>query len=53
MYEGRRVRLRAFLDGAHGMVLIDVAFGDSVAPERVTMPTLLEDLPAPDLLACP
>lgn len=53
LYEGRRVRLRAFLDRARATVLMDIAFGDAVTPERVTMPTLLEDLPAPDLLAYP
>ena len=53
LYEGRRVRLRAFLDRARATVLIDIAFGDAVTPERVTMPTLLEELPAPDLLAYP
>ena len=53
LYEGRRVRLRAFLNRTRATVLMDIAFGDAVIPERVTMSTLLEDLPAPDLLAYP
>ena len=53
LYEGRRVRLRAFLNRTRATVLVDIAFGDAVSPERVTMPTLIEDLPAPDLLAYP
>lgn len=53
MYEGRRVRLGTFLNGTRATVLMDIAFGDAVTPERVTMSTLLEDLPAPDLLAYP
>lgn len=32
---------------------MDIAFGDAVTPERVTMPTLIEELPAPNLLAYP
>ncbi len=53
LYEDRRVRLRAFLNRTRATVLVDIAFGDAVSPERVTMPTLIEDLPAPDLLAYP
>ena len=53
LYEGRRIRLRVFLNRTRATVLMDIAFGDAVTPERVTMPTLLEGLPAPDLLAYP
>ena len=54
-YGGVRVELRATLDGAQISQQIDIGFGDVVtpAPETVTYPVLLDDLPAPRLRAYP
>ena len=50
-----RVELRATLDGAQLSLQIDIGFGDVVtpAPETVSYPVLLDDLPAPKLRAYP
>ena len=54
-YGGVRIDLRATLDGARLTLQIDVGFGDAVTPDAqsVTYPTLLEDVPAPELRAYP
>ena len=54
-YGGARIDLRATLDGARLTLQIDIGFGDAVtpAPETVTYPTLLADVPAPALRAYP
>lgn len=54
-YGGIRVDLRATLDGARISLQIDIGFGDVVtpAPESVSYPVLLADLPAPTLRAYP
>ena len=54
-YGGVRVELRATLDGAQLSLQIDIGFGDVVtpAPEQVSYPVLLDDLPAPKLRAYP
>jgi hypothetical protein len=54
-YGGVRVELRATLDGAQLSLQIDIGFGDVVtpAPETVSYPVLLDDLPAPTLRAYP
>lgn len=54
-YGGVRIDLRATLDGARLTLQIDIGFGDAVtpAPETVTYPTLLADVPAPALRAYP
>ncbi len=54
-YGGVRVDLRATLDGAQLTLQIDIGFGDVVtpAPETVSYPVLLDDLPAPVLRAYP
>jgi len=53
-YDGVRVRLVAYLDGARIPVQIDIGFGDVVFPAPVTIdyPVLL-DLPAPHLRSYP
>ena len=50
-----RVELCAKLDGAQLSLQIDIGFGDVVtpAPETVSYPVLLDDLPAPTLRAYP
>lgn len=50
-YGGVRIDLRAKLDGARIALQVDIGFGDVVtpAPETVSYPVLLEDLPAPQL----
>ena len=52
---GVRVELRATLDGARLSLQIDIGFGDVVtlAPETVSYPVLLDDLPPPVLRAYP
>lgn len=52
-YAGVRVTLMGVLDGARCNVQIDVGFGDAVfpAPERISYPPMLEDMPAPQLHA--
>jgi hypothetical protein len=54
-YGGLRVILLAHLDGARIHVQIDVGFGDVVSPVAVDLefPTLLCDMPAPNVLAYP
>lgn len=54
-YGGIRVTLTGTLDGARCPVQVDVGFGDVVtpAPEQVSYPVLLDDLPAPQLHVYP
>lgn len=52
-YGGQRARMRAFLGETRATVQVDVGFGDVVAPEETQVPTLLDDLPEPTLLAYP
>lgn len=54
-YPGIRVSLVGDLDGAQIPVQVDIGFGDAVtpAPESVTFPVLLEDMPSPMLRAYP
>lgn len=53
VYEGQRVRLRALLGNARATVQVDIGFGDVVTPQEARMPALIDDLPAPELLAYP
>ena len=53
IYEGQRARLQALLGNARATVQVDFGFGDAVTPQQATMPTLIDDLPAPDLLVYP
>ncbi|WGT63668.1 nucleotidyl transferase AbiEii/AbiGii toxin family protein [Variovorax paradoxus] len=54
-YGGVRVELQAKLDGARIALQVDIGFGDAVtpAPESVSYPVLLADLPAPQLRCYP
>lgn len=54
-YGGVRVDLLATLDSARVPLQVDIGFGDAVtpAPESVSYPVLLDDLPAPQLRAYP
>lgn len=54
-YGGVRIELLGVLDGARISLQVDIGFGDAVtpAPEAVTYPVLIEDLPAPQLRAYP
>jgi hypothetical protein len=54
-YGGVRIDLLAKLDGARIVLQVDIGFGDAVtpAPESVSYPVLLEDLPAPQLRSYP
>lgn len=54
-YGGVRIDLRATLDGARIALQMDIGFGDVVtpAPEVVSYPVLLDDLPAPQLRSYP
>ncbi|MGJ7537631.1 MULTISPECIES: nucleotidyl transferase AbiEii/AbiGii toxin family protein [unclassified Variovorax] len=54
-YGGVRIDLRATLDGARITLQVDIGFGDAVtpAPETVSYPVLLDDLPAPQLRSYP
>lgn len=54
-YGGVRVDLLAKLDGARIALQVDIGFGDAVtpAPEAISYPVLLDDLPAPQLRAYP
>jgi predicted nucleotidyltransferase component of viral defense system len=54
-YEGLRVSLRARLGHAVCMIQWDVGFGDTVTPcpDERTLPTLLDDQPAPHLRVYP
>lgn len=54
-YGGVRIDLLAKLDGARITLQVDIGFGDAVtpAPELVSYPVLLDDLPAPQLRSYP
>lgn len=54
-YGGVRVDIQARLDGARIALQVDVGFGDAVtpAPQAVSYPVLLHDMPAPQLRAYP
>lgn len=54
-YQGLRVNLRAELDGALCTVQLDVGYGDAVTPKpiKVTYPSLLDGLPAPEMNVYP
>jgi len=54
-YSGKRARFHALLGTTRIGVQLDLGFGDAVVPEPtdITYPTLLSDLPAPELLAYP
>lgn len=54
-YGGVRIDLQAQLDGARITLQVDIGFGDAVtpAPESVSYPVLLDDLPAPQLRSYP
>jgi hypothetical protein len=54
-YSGKRARFQALLGNTRIGVQLDLGFGDAVVPEPndITYPTLLNDLPAPELLAYP
>ncbi|MBN8449898.1 MAG: nucleotidyl transferase AbiEii/AbiGii toxin family protein [Candidatus Accumulibacter sp.] len=54
-YGGVRVELRAMLDGARITLQVDIGFGDVVtpAPDTISYPILLADLPPPSLRAYP
>jgi hypothetical protein len=54
-YSGMRARFRAYLGTARIAVQLDIGVGDalSVAPEEITIPTLLSPMPAPRLRAYP
>ena len=54
-YSGQRAKMRAFLGTARISLQVDFGFGDTVTPgpEQVRIPTILENLPAPFLLAYP
>jgi len=54
-YGGVRVDLTAKLDSARIALQVDIGFGDAVtpAPEAISYPVLLRDLPAPQLRAYP
>jgi hypothetical protein len=54
-YSGMRARFHALLGNTRIGVQLDLGFGDAVVPEPadISYPTLLNDLPAPELLAYP
>ena len=54
-YGGVRIDLLAKLDGARITLQVDIGFGDAVtpAPESVSYPVLLDDLPAPKVRSYP
>lgn len=54
-YGGVRIDLLAKLDGARITLQVDIGFGDAVtpAPESVSYPVMLDDLPAPQLRSYP
>jgi len=54
-YDGLRATLRASLGNARCIVQWDVGFGDAVTPGAIQAdyPTLLDDMPAPDLRVYP
>lgn len=43
LYDGVRVKVPVFLDGARVQLQIDIGFGDAVQAERLEFPTLLSD----------
>jgi hypothetical protein len=54
-YSGKRARFHALLGTTRIGVQLDLGFGDAVVPEpaEIIYPTLLTDLPPPELLAYP
>ncbi|MFZ5505666.1 MAG: nucleotidyl transferase AbiEii/AbiGii toxin family protein [Pseudomonadota bacterium] len=54
-YGGVRIDLLAKLDGARITLQVDIGFGDAVtpAPESVSYPVMLDDLPEPQLRSYP
>lgn len=54
-YGGVRIDIQAKLDGARIALQVDIGFGDAVTPEpeAISYPTLLNELPAPQLRAYP
>ncbi len=54
-YGGVRIDLQSTLDGARIALQVDIGFGDAVspAPQAISYPVLLKDLPAPQLRAYP
>lgn len=54
-YGGVRIDIQATLNGARIALQVDIGFGDAVtpAPQAISYPVLLEDLPAPQLRAYP
>jgi hypothetical protein len=54
-YGGVRLDIQGKLDGARIALQVDIGFGDAVtpAPEAITYPLLLADMPAPQLRAYP
>jgi hypothetical protein len=52
-YQGKRVKLTAFLDRARIPIQVDISFGDVVTPKpkKIEYPVLL-DFPAPRIRAC-
>lgn len=54
-YQGVKLHLTARLDNARIPIQVDVGFGDSVVPgpKRQRFPSLLDDLPAPEILMYP
>ncbi len=54
-YGGVRIDMQATLDGARIALQVDIGFGDAVtpAPQAISYPVLLADLPAPQLRAYP
>jgi Nucleotidyl transferase AbiEii toxin, Type IV TA system len=54
-YGGVRIDLLGHLDNARIPLQVDIGFGDAVtpAPEAISYPVLLDDLPAPQLRAYP
>ena len=54
-YSGKRARFHALLGTTRIGMQLDLGYGDAVVPEPadITYPTLLSDLPAPELLAYP
>jgi hypothetical protein len=54
-YAGVRLTLRGLLDGARCPIQLDIGFGDAVVPgpEEVNYPTILSDMPEPNLRVYP
>ena len=53
LYGRQRASLTALLGNARATVRIDFGFGDAVSPVAAVMPTLIDALPAPNLLVYP